>query len=116
MVTPIEQKDIGNTTLLILDRELNLERTLLLHDKLHELIRANRLNIILDLKNISQISAWVIIIFISTLRDLKERGGDLKFINLQIQVEKNFTALHTIHILDVLKSDDQLAAALEAAG
>lgn len=110
---PIEREDHGDVTVLILSGELDFENTVWLRGELHGLLKENRLKLVLDMKQVDLISSYTVGVFVAFARDLRERHGDLKFVNIQRRVRDTFAATRIDHILDLF---DDREAAIKAFG
>ncbi|MBN2326378.1 MAG: STAS domain-containing protein [Candidatus Omnitrophica bacterium] len=105
---PVERVDQGDVTLLKIDGELDFENTVWLRGELHDLRDQERCKVILDLSGVDIISSYTVGVFVAFSRDLRERGGDLKFIQLQRRVRQTFEATRINQILEIY--DDQQTA------
>lgn len=110
---PIEREDRGEVTLLTLSGELDFENTVWLRGELHALLKENRLRLILDMLGVDLISSYTVGVFVAFARDLRERDGDLKFLNVQNRVKDTFAATRIDHILDIFDDREESIAAFE---
>ena len=108
---PLDKEDIGLITLLKVHGELDFENTVWLRGEFHDLIKKDRIRMILDLSNVEIISSYTVGVFVAFARDLREKGGDLVFLNLQPRVLRTFEATRINHILDIF---DDREKALES--
>jgi anti-anti-sigma factor len=74
---------------------------------LHNLLKQNRYNIIIDLGNVDYISSAGWGIFISEIKSIREQNGDLKLVRMIPDVYEIFELLEFHHILDVYDSTDE---------
>ena len=74
---------------------------------LHNLLKQNRFNIIIDLGNVDYISSAGWGIFISEIKSIRENNGDLKLVRMIPDVYEIFELLEFHHILDVYDSVDE---------
>ena len=74
---------------------------------LHNLLKQNRFNIIIDLGNVDYISSAGWGIFISEIKSIREQNGDLKLVKMIPDVYEIFELLEFHHILDVYDSSDE---------
>ena len=74
---------------------------------LHNLLKQNRYNIIIDLGNVDYISSAGWGIFISEIKSIREQNGDLKLVRMIPDVYEIFELLEFHHILDVYDSSDE---------
>jgi anti-anti-sigma factor len=74
---------------------------------LHNLLKQNRYNIVIDLGNVDYISSAGWGIFISEIKSIREQNGDLKLVRMIPDVYEIFELLEFHHILDVYDSTDE---------
>jgi anti-anti-sigma factor len=74
---------------------------------LHNLLKQNRFNIIIDLGNVDYISSAGWGIFISEIKSIREQNGDLKLVKMIPDVYEIFELLEFHHILDVYDSSEE---------
>lgn len=108
---PVQREDQGETTLLRIQGDLDFENTVWLRGELHDLLKQNRNKVILDLANVELISSYTVGVFVAFAQDLREHGGDLKFIQLQTRVKQVFKATRLDSILDVHDTQEQAITA-----
>ncbi len=110
---PLEKEDIGPVTILKVQGELDFENTVWLRGEFHDLIKKDRFRMILDLSNVEIISSYTVGVFVAFARDLREKGGDLMFLNLQPRVLHTFEATRINHILDIFDNREEAIEALQ---
>jgi anti-anti-sigma factor len=98
---PVKRQDREHVTILEIKGDLDFENTVWLRGELHDLLKQNRLSIVLDLVDVEIISSYTVGVFVAFARDLRERGGDLKFIHLNHRVYQTFEATRINQILDI---------------
>jgi len=98
---PVEREDQGDVTILKIDGELDFENTVWLRGELHDLLKQERNKIILDMAKVDIISSYTVGVFVAFSRDLRDRGGDLRFLSLQRRVRQTFDATRINQILEV---------------
>ena len=108
---PVEREDLGDVTILKIDGELDFENTVWLRGELHDLLKQERNHIILDLAGVDIISSYTVGVFVAFSRDLRDRGGDLKFLSLQRRVRQTFEATRINQILEVYDDKDEAVKA-----
>ena len=81
-----------------------------LEHSLDTLINANNYNIIIDLGNVDYISSAGWGIFISELKGIRDRSGDLKLVNMMPDVYEVFELLEFHYILKAFDSIDDAIA------
>lgn len=108
---PVQREDRGDITILKMQGELNFENTVWLRGELHDLLKENRIQLLLDLKGVDFISSYTVGVFVAFSRDLRDRGGDIKFLNLQKRVNMTFEATRINKILDTFDDEEKAIAA-----
>ena len=81
-----------------------------LEHSLESLLSANNYNIIIDLGNVDYISSAGWGIFISEIKGIRERGGDLKLVNMIPDVYEVFELLEFHYILKAFDSIEDAIA------
>ena len=112
---PIEREDRDDVSILTLSGELDFENTVWLRGELHSLLKEGRVKILLDMGDVDLISSYTVGVFVAFARDLRERDGDIKFLNLQRRVRDTFSATRIDHILDLFDDRDEAVAAFQSA-
>jgi len=110
---PVEREDQGKVTILKIDGELDFENTVWLRGELHDLLKQDRNQIILDLSGVEIISSYTVGVFVAFSRDLRDRGGDLKFLKLQRRVRQTFEATRINQILEVYEDPAEAIKAFQ---
>ena len=80
---------------------------------LNSLLKQNRYNVVVDLGNVDYISSAGWGIFISEIKSIRERKGDLKLVRMIPDVYEIFELLEFHHILDVFDSVDEAVQKFE---
>ena len=81
-----------------------------LEHSLESLIKSNNYNIIIDLENVDYISSAGWGIFISELKGIRDKGGDLKLVNMMPDVYEVFELLEFHYILKAFDSIEDAIA------
>ncbi|RJP21617.1 MAG: anti-sigma factor antagonist [Candidatus Omnitrophota bacterium] len=102
---PLQRDDHGEVTILRIKGELDFENTVWLRGELHDLLKHNRVRVLLDMADVDIISSYTVGVFVAFARDLRDHGGDLKFLNLQKRVKQTFEATRIDHILQVFDAE-----------
>ncbi len=110
---PVEREDQGKVTILKIDGELDFENTVWLRGELHDLLKQDRNQIVLDLSGVEIISSYTVGVFVAFSRDLRDRGGDLKFLKLQRRVRQTFEATRINQILEVYEDPAEAIKAFQ---
>ena len=79
----IDEREAGDVTILSLSGELILDDgDLVFRKKIHELVDRGRPRVVLDFGNVSYIDSAGIGMVVGKLKTVRERGGDMKLLNL----------------------------------
>ncbi|MEW6236299.1 MAG: STAS domain-containing protein [Candidatus Omnitrophota bacterium] len=111
---PVERDDRGDITILRVKGELDFENTVWLRGEFHDLLKQDRIRIVLDLSEVEIISSYTVGVFVAFARELREREGDLKFFNLRGRVLQTFRATRIDHILQVFEEEEKALKAFES--
>jgi len=83
----------------------------LLHDQLHEFIKAGKLRVIIDLAGVDWMNSTGLGILISGLTTLRNNSGELKLANV---TEKIQSLLTITKLVTVFESHDSVAEAVQS--
>ena len=108
---PVQRDDRDNITILRIKGDLSFENTVWLRGELHDLLKQDRIRIILDMSEVNLISSYTVGVFVAIARDLNDRQGDLKFFNLQKRVIQTFQATRIDSILQTFKTEQEAVGA-----
>ncbi|MFQ5869867.1 MAG: STAS domain-containing protein [Candidatus Zixiibacteriota bacterium] len=72
----------------------------LLHDQLHDLIRENQKNVVIDLAKVDWMNSTGLGILISGLTTLRNNGGELKLANVTEKIESLLTITKLITVFE----------------
>ncbi|MFZ5629579.1 MAG: STAS domain-containing protein [Spirochaetota bacterium] len=86
----INQRALGRATVLDLEGELDLFNTNQLKDALKQLVSSGDVRVIMNLEQVSYIDSTGIGVFLSMLKPLRDKGGDLKLAAPSAPVQKVF--------------------------
>ncbi len=86
----INQRAFGRAAVIDLEGEIDLFNTSGLKQVLQDSIAAGDVRVILNLERVSYIDSSGIGVFLSMLKPLREKGGDLKLASLSAAVNKVF--------------------------
>lgn len=79
----IAERDLGNVTVLTLSGQLVLdEGDLAFRRKVHELVDRGRIQLVLDMNGVTYIDSAGVGMIVGKLKTVRERGGDMKLLNL----------------------------------
>jgi len=72
----------------------------LLHDQLHDLIKENQKNVVIDLAKVDWMNSTGLGILISGLTTLRNNGGELKLANVTEKIESLLTITKLITVFE----------------
>jgi len=72
----------------------------LLHDQLHDLIKENKKNVVIDLAKVDWMNSTGLGILISGLTTLRNNGGELKLANVTEKIESLLTITKLITVFE----------------
>ncbi len=107
-ITFEEEQIEDDITLLRITGDLDMYTLPKAKSVINELMENERFKLLIDLRNIDYIDSSGLGFFIGTLKKLKEKGGDLKLINLNNYIQGIFKLINLNYIIDTF--DDQAAA------
>ena len=103
----IEEHDAGKVTILKLTGQILLDDgDLLLRSHVHDLVDRNRVQIVLDLGAITYIDSAGVGMIAAKLKTLRERGGDMKLLNLTTRGQRLFGVAKLLLIFETFDSEE----------
>ncbi len=84
-----------------------------LQEKILGLLKKDRKNIVIDLKQVSMITSLGIGGLIRALRTVREKDGDLKLSSVNASVRKVFTITKLEEIIEILDTSDEAVKSFE---
>ncbi|OQX83193.1 MAG: hypothetical protein B6D63_06630 [Candidatus Latescibacteria bacterium 4484_7] len=110
----IEEEYIDDVIVLILDGVIDSGTSQFLEDKFAEMVNAERVKIIVDLKNVKYISSAGWGIFVGEIKGIRKRGGDIKLACMQPGVREVFELLEFNSLLEPFNSREEALAGFGA--
>jgi anti-anti-sigma factor len=102
----ISERESGDVTILTLSGQLVLDDgDLAFRKRIHELVDRGRTKIVLDLGNVTYIDSAGIGMVVSKLKTLRERGGDMKLLNLNMRGLRIFGITKLMFVFDTFDSE-----------
>ena len=103
----IEAREVGDVTVLKLSGRLVLDDSVLAFRQcVHALVDRGRIKIVLDLGGVTYIDSAGIGMVVSKLKTLRERGGDMKLLNLNVRGLRIFTMTRLLFVFDTFETED----------
>ena len=114
MALKITNHETDGIAVLALDGRIVLgEETVALREKVKSLLAEGKKKIVLDLKNVSMIDSSGLGAFISCLRKLNAKSGDLKLCGMSKQVRAVFELVRMHRVFDILGTKEDAVRAFE---
>lgn len=105
----IDERHAGDVTTLLLRGQMLLDDgDLAFGDRIHDLVNRGIAKVIVDLGGVTYIDSSGVGMLVAKLKTLKERGGDLKLVNLSPRAESLFGMLKLFIVFE--RFDDEAAA------
>ncbi len=111
---PVNREDRDGVTILHVQGELDFENTVWLRGEFYDLLKQNRHKVILNLSGVDMISSYTVGVFVAFARELRDRGGDLTFAQLQQRVAQTFQATRIDNILHVYERVEEAVSEFES--
>ncbi len=111
----IEQRDVGEVTILDLKGKLTLgDGDELLKDKINSLVHQGRKNIILNLEGVPYIDSAGLGEIVRTYTTVSRQGGKLKLINLTKRIEDLLSITKLLTVFEVFDSEQDALRSFSA--
>ncbi|MDP7422659.1 MAG: STAS domain-containing protein [bacterium] len=98
-----EEQLEGNITLLMITGDLDMYTLPKAKNTINHITETGRNRILIDLKNMDYIDSSGLGFFIGTLKKLKEKGGDLKLMNLNSYIQGIFKLINLNYIIEIFE-------------
>lgn len=105
----IEERRTGDVTVLVLTGQMVLDDgDLAFRKRIHDLIDRDRTKVVLDLGGVTYIDSSGVGMLVAKLKTVKERGGDMKLLNLTRRAESLLGMLKLLILFETF--EDEAAA------
>jgi anti-sigma B factor antagonist len=102
----IAERESGDVTILTLSGQLVLDDgDLAFRKKIHELVDRGRTRIVVNLEGVTYIDSAGVGMVVSKLKTLRERGGDMKLLNLNVRGLRIFGITKLMFVFDTFDSE-----------
>ena len=102
----IVEREVGNVTVLSLQGQIVLDDgDLAIRRVVHDLLDRGRLNILLDLGGVDYIDSAGVGMMAGKLKTVRERGGDMKLLNLTSRGQKLFGMMKLNLVFETFDSE-----------
>ena len=110
----IAERESGDVTILTLAGQLVLDDgDLSFRKKIHELVERGRTKVVVDLDAVTYIDSAGIGMVVSKLKTLRERGGDMKLLNLNMRGLRVFGITKLMFVFDTFDSEAMAVKSFE---
>ena len=110
----IAERESGDVTILTLSGQLVLDDgDLAFRKRIHELVDRGRIKIVLDLAGVTYIDSAGVGMVVSKLKTLRERGGDMKLLNLNMRGLRIFGITKLMFVFDTFDSEAMAVKSFE---
>lgn len=105
----ISERRIGHVTVLDLQGRLGLDEDgdVTLYEHIGALVREGRVNIVLNLYDVTHIDSCGIGAMVAKYLSVRRRGGDLKLLNLSERSHCVMAITHLLSIFEAFESEDE---------
>jgi len=103
----IVEREAGEVTILALDGQMLLDDgDLLFRLRIHDLIERGRTRVVLDMGGLTYIDSAGIGMIAGKLKTVRERGGDMKLLNLTTRGQRVFGMAKLLLMFETFESED----------
>ena len=112
----LTEREIGDVTVLDLAGRLVLdEGDTMVRMRVNELIAANRLKILVNLRDVTYIDSCGLGVLVAKLVSLRNKGGDLRLLNLSPRTGRVFSISKLQNVFETFESESQAVASFAEA-
>ena len=110
----IAEREAGDVTILKLSGQLVLDDgDLAFRKTIHDLVERGRTKVVVDLEAVTYIDSAGIGMVVSKLKTLRERGGDMKLLNLNLRGLRVFGITKLMFVFDTFNSEEMAVKSFE---
>ncbi len=110
----IADRVLSGVTILDMQGRLVLDETEFFRRRIEDLVRENRLHIILDLKGVTYIDSAGVGVMVGKFLSVRRLGGDIKLLHLSPRSYRVMTITKLLTVFDAFDSEEQAVAAFAA--
>lgn len=104
----VTEREAGDITTLVLSGQILLDDgDLVIRKHIHDLIDRGRTKVLLDLGGVSYIDSAGIGMIAAKLKTLRERGGDMKLVNLNTRGQRLFGMTKLLLNFETFENEEQ---------
>ena len=102
----IEEREFGDVTVLTLRGQIVLDDgDLVFRRKIHELVDGGRVKIVVNLQEVDYIDSAGIGMVVGKLKTVRERGGDMKLLNLNTRGQRVFGITKLVFVFETFDNE-----------
>src|SRR5678816_1477875 len=110
----LAERESGDVTILTLSGQLVLDDgDLAFRKKIHELVERGRTKVVVDFDAVTYIDSAGIGMVVSKLKTLRERGGDMKLLNLNMRGLRVFGITKLMFVFATFNSEEMAVKSFE---
>ena len=103
----IDERSVGDVIVLTLRGQILLDDgDLLFRRKIHELIENGRAKIVVNLSEVDYIDSAGVGMIVGKLKTVREKGGDMKLLNLNTRGQRIFGITKLVFVFEVFDTED----------
>jgi anti-sigma B factor antagonist len=103
----IDEREAGDVTVLTLSGQLVLDDgDLAFRRRIHDLVERGRVKVVVDLGGVDYIDSAGIGMIVGKLKTVRERGGDMKLLNLNVRGLRVFGMTKLLLVFETFDSAD----------
>lgn len=112
----IVRKILGDVAVFEIEGEIDAEHSASLKRALEKSFTENAKHLVLNLEKVGFIDSTGLGVFISLMRKLKERGGEIKLAALQDEVKSIFEITRLYRVFDILRTPEEAIQEIKKTG
>ena len=113
----LTEREVGDVTLLELGGRLVLDDgDTILRDRVSDLVRRGRLQLVVNLKDITYIDSCGLGVLIAKLVSVRNKGGDLKLLHLSPRSHRVFEICKLERVFEAFDSEEDAVASFSRGG
>jgi anti-sigma B factor antagonist len=103
----IDERDAGDVTVLTLSGQLVLDDgDLVFRRRIHDLVERGRFKVVVNLGGVTYIDSAGVGMVVAKMKTLRERGGDMKLLNLNTRGLHLFGITRLVFVFETFESED----------
>ena len=111
----IAERVVSGVTILDMQGRFVLDETEFFRRRVDDLIRENRVHLILNLKGVTYIDSAGVGMMVGKYLSIRRHGGDVKLLHLSPRTHRVMTITKLLTVFDAFDSEEEAVAAFSAA-